>query len=57
MATTPKTCWVISIVIGVNVQVYTINNILMSIQFVSTGIDVIKFTTTILTMQFPTKLK
>ena len=37
---------------GVNVQVYTTNNILMSMQIVSTWIDVIRFATTILTMQF-----
>ena len=35
--------WVISIAIGVNVQVYTTSNILMSIKIVSTGIDVIGF--------------
>lgn len=39
------------IAIGINVQVYTIN-IMMSIQIVSIGIDVIRFATTILTIQF-----
>ena len=37
---------------GVNVQVYTTSNILMNIQIISTGIDVIRFATAILTMQF-----
>lgn len=41
-----------SIATGINVKVYTISNILMNIQIVSTGIDVIEFATTILTVQF-----
>ena len=49
-------CCVISIAMGVNVQVYTISNILMSIQIVSTGIDVIKLATAILTVQFCSNL-
>ena len=45
---------VISNVIGVNASV---SNILMSIQIVSTWINVIRFATAILTVQFQTKLK
>ena len=52
----PKISGVISITIGVNVQVYTTNNILMSIQIVSTWIDFISFSTAILTVQFKFKL-
>ena len=37
------TYWVISIAKGINMQVYKIKNILISIQIVSTGIDVIRF--------------
>ena len=40
---------------GVNVQVYT-SNIMMSIQIVSIGIDVIKFAITILTVQIQSNL-
>ena len=39
------------VVIGVNMQVYTTSNIMMSIQIVSTRIDVIGLATVILTMQ------
>ena len=39
------------VAIGVNVQVYTASNIMMSIQIVSTGIDVIGLATAILTVQ------
>ena len=45
------------IAMDVSAQVYTTNNILMSIQIVSTGIDVIRFATAILTVQFCSKLK
>ena len=38
-------------------QVYTTSNILMSIQSVSTRIDIIRFVTVILTVQFQFKLK
>ena len=38
--------------IGVNLQVYTTSNILISIQIVSTGIDVIRLAIAILTTQF-----
>ena len=41
---------------GVNVQVYTTSNILMSIQIVSTMIDIIGFATTTLTVQIQFKL-
>ena len=37
---------------GVNLQMYTISNILMNIHIVSTWIDIIRFATTILTVQF-----
>ena len=47
----------ISNVMDVNVQVYTTSNIQMSIQIVSTRIDVITFTTVILIVQFCSKLK
>ena len=38
--------------IGVNVKMYTTSNILMNIQIVSTWIDIIRFVTAILTVQF-----
>ena len=44
-------------VIGINVKMYTTSNILMNIQIVSTGIDIIRFATAILAVQFQTKLK
>ena len=40
------------IVVGVNVQVHTTSNIMMSIQIVSIGIDVIRLSTIKLTVQF-----
>lgn len=57
MLSTKGNCWVISIIIGVNVQVYITSNILMNIQIVSTGIDIIGFVKAILTVQFQSKLK
>ena len=45
------------IAIGVNVQMYLTNNILMSIQIASTKIDVFGFATTILIVHFQFKLK
>ena len=47
----------IIIAIDVNVQVYTTSNTLMSIQIVSTTIDVIGFARTILIVQFQYKFK
>ena len=45
------------IAIGDNVQVYTTSNIIMGIQIVSIGINVIGLTITILTVQFQSNYK